>query len=208
MFALVLGILAAALAYAPKGQSVDEPRNPLLDSLLDSGVALGPDLWAKLPPPTMPDGVGAAEQREIIAAVIRDDYSYEGDFAPGGVQLQAWSPAGRLSRLAVGDGELSSGAEMITWTKRLETDGTLLKFEVCNGESATWGVFGDEMKITSAVSYPDLNAYDTKVSASNSCITFGANRVDALAIMQVRKYRADGEVLVDNTPRILYLAEE
>lgn len=77
MFALVLYTLAAVLAHAPKGQAVHDPRNPLFSSLLDPGLELGPGLWAKLPPPTMPDGLGAAEQREIISALIRDEYSYE-----------------------------------------------------------------------------------------------------------------------------------
>jgi hypothetical protein len=77
MFALVLCTLAAVLAHPPKGQAVQEPRNPLFNSLLDPGLELGPGLWAKLSPPTMPDGLGAAEQREIISTLIRDDYSYE-----------------------------------------------------------------------------------------------------------------------------------
>ena len=77
MFALVLWTLSALLAHAPTGQADNEQQNPLFDSLLDPGLELGPGLWAKLPPPTMPDGLGAAEQREIISALIRDDYSYE-----------------------------------------------------------------------------------------------------------------------------------
>lgn len=144
----------------------------------------------------------------LVTWNYREDYSYEGDFAPGGVQLQAWSSAGRLTRLSAGEGELSTGAELITWTQRLEADGVVLRFEVCDGQSETWGDFGDEMKITSSASYQNLNEYDPAVSAANSCITFGSNRVDALALMRVRKYRADGEVVVDNTPRIIYVADE
>src|SRR5215207_7748161 len=77
MFALVLGTLAAIAVHAPTGRAAHDPRNALLDSLLNPGLAVGPGLRAKLPPPTMPDGLNAAEQRAVIAALIRNDYSYE-----------------------------------------------------------------------------------------------------------------------------------
>jgi hypothetical protein len=77
VFALVLGILATTPVHAPVGRAAREPRNALLDSLLDTGVAVGPGLRAKLPPPTMPDGLDATGQRAVIAALIRDDCSYE-----------------------------------------------------------------------------------------------------------------------------------
>ena len=61
----------------PRGPGGREPRNPLFDSLLDPGLTVGPGLRAKLPPPTMPDGLDAAKQKAVITALIRDDHSYE-----------------------------------------------------------------------------------------------------------------------------------
>jgi hypothetical protein len=77
MFALVLGALAVMPVHAPAGRAAHEPRNALLDALLDPGLAIGPGLRAKFPPPTMPDRLGAAEQKAVIAALIRDEYPYE-----------------------------------------------------------------------------------------------------------------------------------
>ena len=77
MFALVLGALAAASAHAPESRAAREPRNALFDSLLDPGPAVGSDLRAKLPPPTMTDGLTAAEQKRVITAIIRDHCSYD-----------------------------------------------------------------------------------------------------------------------------------
>jgi hypothetical protein len=77
VFALVLGILAAMPVHTSTGRTAREPGNALLDSLLDPGLAVGSGLRAKLPPPTLPDGLDAAEQRAIIAALVRDDHSYE-----------------------------------------------------------------------------------------------------------------------------------
>jgi hypothetical protein len=77
MFALVLGTIAAVLAQFPPGQAVHKPRNALFDSLLNPGLAVGSGQRAKLPPPTMPDGLSAAEQKVIIAELTRDRCSYE-----------------------------------------------------------------------------------------------------------------------------------
>jgi hypothetical protein len=77
MFALVLGTLAAMSVHAPAGRATHVPRSALFDSLLDPGLAVGPGLRAKLPSPTMSDGLDAAGQRAVIAALIRDDCSYE-----------------------------------------------------------------------------------------------------------------------------------
>ncbi len=77
MFTLVLGALVALSAHLPVDRTPREPRNALLDSLLDPGVTVGPGVRVKLPPPTMPDGLDAAEQKAVIAALVRDDYSCE-----------------------------------------------------------------------------------------------------------------------------------
>jgi len=49
----------------------------LYTALFDSGLHVGLDAMAKLPPPTMPDGLDGKEQRAVIAALIGDDYTYE-----------------------------------------------------------------------------------------------------------------------------------
>jgi hypothetical protein len=138
----------------------------------------------------------------------RVDYDEASYFAPGGLQLQAWDGESRLRRLSVGDAELSGAAEFITWTQGLETDGALMKFEIKDGYSSTWGEFGDEMKISSEATYSNLDNYCTDVSVRNSCITFGSNRVDALMIMQVRRYHQSGVIEVDLTPRVVFMQDE
>lgn len=67
-------LLSVALA-APMGSHED--ANPLYRQLLDPGLAIGADLRAKLPPPSMADGLDAAAQRKVIQDLIGSDYSYE-----------------------------------------------------------------------------------------------------------------------------------
>jgi hypothetical protein len=68
-------VLALALAADPKAAHVE--RNPLYKDLLDPGLVVGPDLRARLPAPTMADGLTPAEQTAVIKKLIAADYEVE-----------------------------------------------------------------------------------------------------------------------------------
>ncbi|HOB76757.1 MAG TPA: hypothetical protein PKG54_19775 [Phycisphaerae bacterium] len=137
-------------------------------------------------------------------AVVIWNYREFPEYAPGGLQLQSWLGDIRLNRRSVGDRLLSTTAEAITWTQVLETDGIQLTFEITNGQSTTWGEFGRDMKIYEYAFLPNLNKYSTDQSVENACITYGANRVDALVLVSVRRYGPHGLISVDSTPRIIF----
>jgi len=126
------------------------------------------------------------------------------EFLPGGLQLQAWNGETLIRTRAVGTTQLSTAAETIFWTQALQTNGMALYFSILNGHSLTWGEFGRDMMIHMDANLGDLSAYSTDVSVANACITYGSNRVNILAIVQVRYYSADGLAAVDSTPRIVY----
>lgn len=72
MLPLMLGLCACAGDPAPGHEA-----NPLYQSLLDPGLAVGPKERAKLPAPSMSDGLDAAKQTAVINQIITGDYSYE-----------------------------------------------------------------------------------------------------------------------------------
>ena len=72
---LALMFLATITAQPPG--ATHEAANPLYKSLLDPGVDIGAKLRAKLPSPTMPDGLDAAKQKAAIKALIGNDYDYD-----------------------------------------------------------------------------------------------------------------------------------
>ncbi|MFH1109138.1 MAG: hypothetical protein V1790_08100 [Planctomycetota bacterium] len=136
------------------------------------------------------------------------NYRETPDFTAGGVQLQSYAGESLIRRRSMEFGQLSTSAETITWTQSLTTDGVALSFEVTNGQSTTWGTFGTNMRISSDANLPDLSGYSPDVSAQESCVTYGGNRVDLLVITEVRYYGVSGLLGVDNTPRVVFQLDQ
>jgi hypothetical protein len=67
-----LMLLGAALAPA-----AEEHANPLYQDLLRNGVAVSATAKVPLPPPTMPDGLDAKGQMEVLKKLAGEDYSLE-----------------------------------------------------------------------------------------------------------------------------------
>ena len=74
MYALALALLATTPAQPP---AKHEDQNPLYKGLLDPGLDAGGGVKAKFPAPSMPDGLAAAKQTEIIKGLIGTDYAYD-----------------------------------------------------------------------------------------------------------------------------------
>jgi hypothetical protein len=131
------------------------------------------------------------------------DYS---EFAPGGLQLITWLGDWCVGKKSFRGDQLSTFAETISWTQAIQTNGSLLTFEILNGHSQTWGDFGgSEISLSGPVEVSHLNGYRTDFSVDNSWISYGANRVNLLRIKEVRKYDANGNLISrDATPRIVF----
>lgn len=157
-----------------------------------------------------PSTVKTAPQLETIISPTSDlnsvfarttwNYREEPDFLAGGMQLQAWQGDAFLAKTNFGSNDLSTVSETIRWTQSIQTDGSVLTLKISNGQSTTWGAFGGtSLMLQGIVNIPNLNAYDTSVSVANSGITFGANRVMHLRIIEVRTYDANGNLLGKDT---------
>jgi hypothetical protein len=94
-------------------------------------------------------------------------------------------------------------SETITWTKRMTLVDGLLSFEIVDGESQSWGAFGglETHFITNVV---NLNGYSPEVSVESSGVGYASYRVQTLVLKEVRYYLADGQILVDGTPRSVH----
>lgn len=128
-------------------------------------------------------------------------------YTQGGLQMQVWRGTTNLDvQNSTNRSIMSTDNELITWTQYIRVDGSQLKFGIASGAvSQTWGDFGGlEMLINGGLT--DLSEYDPDFSHLNSGVTFGANRVSSLIMLANRKYREDGSVETDDTPRIVFVA--
>jgi hypothetical protein len=67
------------------------------------------------------------------------------EYTPGGMQVQQWNGDSLVdSREGFSEGALHHNDEVVRWVQRTEINGGSLTFEVRNGESVSWGEFGDE----------------------------------------------------------------
>ena len=72
----MLSLFLTLSTLSPAQPPSHEAANPLYKELLDPGLLVGPNIRAKLPPPSMPDGLDAAKQKAVITGLIGSDYSY------------------------------------------------------------------------------------------------------------------------------------
>jgi hypothetical protein len=137
-------------------------------------------------------------------AVFELNYQNLPEFAAGGLQLQSWVndqsvrvvPHERVNSLA-------TPGEELTFTMSLATvDGDLV-MSVTNGQSTTWGAFGqgNSLSLRDSFGVSDLNAYTSAASLKYSKPGFGGNRVRELTLVEVRYYSGEQLVRTDDTPR-------
>jgi hypothetical protein len=132
-------------------------------------------------------------------------------FVAGGLQLQAWNGDSILSsKRAPNQAILSTPGEVIHWTQVMRVSQGSVVFEVVDGHSSTWGNFGDDgtLKASVVTSLTNLNAYSPDVSATESGVSYAANRVQSLVLKRVRAYDASGAVVEDRTPRTIHTLDE
>jgi hypothetical protein len=81
-------------------------------------------------------------------------------------------------------------------------DGDLV-MSVTNGQSTTWGAFGqgNSLSLRDSFGVSDLNAYTSAASLKYSKPGFGGNRVRELTLVEVRYYSGEQLVRTDDTPR-------
>ena len=128
-------------------------------------------------------------------------------FAAGGLQLQLWDGGIPLeSKDSQCDCTISEDNETVTWTQSMTLTGGVFVLEIHNGNSATWGSFGDtgHLKTVSSSTLVNLNGYNPEFSVDNSGVGYAANRVQTLVLKRVRLITDTGEVLEDTTLRTVF----
>jgi hypothetical protein len=123
------------------------------------------------------------------------------DYSAGGVQIQAWDGGDLLGHDNDEEGTLNNSDEVVTWVQKMWLHNGALKFKVVNGQSETWGQFGNEdMELSVASSLSRLNDYRPAVSLTESQVNYAENRVISLTLTKLRWKTSDGVVHEQSAP--------
>jgi hypothetical protein len=128
-------------------------------------------------------------------------------FAPGGLHLHLWNGDQRLdARHQGGQTVLRTTGEVVTWKQVLSLKDGQLTFAIADGQSTTWGSFGDGGSLSMVVptNLDDLNSYSPEVSVRQSGVGFAGNRVSRLVLTKVTAVTADGQMVEDSTDRVAH----
>ncbi|MBX6314915.1 MAG: hypothetical protein IRY99_18660 [Isosphaeraceae bacterium] len=130
-------------------------------------------------------------------------------FQAGGLQTQAW--AGRSTpedSKSQGVAQCSTSGETISWTQVLALSGGQVTYDIKNGDSTTWGQFGQggNLKVAFAAPLTSLAAYSPDVSVAKSGVGWQSNRVTSMTLVRIRYYAGSTLVRTDSTPRPVNLS--
>lgn len=200
----LLAAVAASLVIAP--QAIGEvPQPDVMRVEEDWEVQLNdPHQLLKAPQfHTVISPVGDTESYYYQACW---NYREMPDLTSGGLQVLVFHGDTSVGSKSIRSDSLSTSAETITWSQSIQTNGNMLRFSITNGNSQTWGSFGgSEASLQGAAPVVNLNEYDPNVSAENSWISYGANRVNLMRINEVRYYDAQNNLIRrDATVRVVY----
>ncbi|MGC8641435.1 MAG: hypothetical protein ACP5XB_16340 [Isosphaeraceae bacterium] len=137
------------------------------------------------------------------------------DWQPGGMQVKSYGPLPSGSSIPPvldannsGTGVCETQGETITWTQQMTLSGGSVNFNVLNGQSVTWGKFGQGLGLL-GVSFPctlsDLSGYQPTYSVAKSGVSWESNRVTSMTLVQVRYYSGGQLISTDTTARSVNL---
>lgn len=147
-------------------------------------------------------------------AFVAFDLNYRDypSFVAGGLQAKVYSGAdGNVLADATQDDELlETSGETISWTQRMSVTGTnSLTYTIVNGQSTTWGAFGQPQGLTQlsfTAPVTSLASYSPTTSVTNSGVGWQSNRVTSMTLVQVRYYSGSQLISTDTTARSVNLS--
>jgi hypothetical protein len=130
-------------------------------------------------------------------------------FQPGGLQVNVYSSGNVLDSSTQGNEVCQTSNEAISWTQRMSISGGNLTYTIVNGQSTTWGQFG-QAKGLDPVSFPasitSLASYSPDVSVAKSGAGWQSNRVAKMTLVCVRYYRGGQLISTDSNSRSVTLS--
>lgn len=130
--------------------------------------------------------------------VFELNFKTQPEYTPGGMQVQYWTSWGTTESRNGGPStqmQLHATNDTVTWRQAMTLDQGNLRFEIENGNSASWGAFGGQgyLRLDVTTALPNLNYYSARVSLDESGISYAGNRVDSLKLTKIKWIASDGQ---------------
>lgn len=192
---VTLTFQAPALAQPPPGTDrVEEDWELVVGT--PSPLEAGPQITTTM----SPDGDNAA-------TFFAFNLNYrDAPFRAGGLQVRAfWGKSEIASPDTQRDAACRNTGETITWTQRLTLAGGVASYDIMDGQSQTWGAFGqgDNLRIAVTTARTGLSAYSPAASVAGSGVGWQSNRVDRMTLRRIRYYAGGNLLAIEETPRNL-----
>lgn len=112
----------------------------------------------------------------------------------GGLQIRAMDSGNCLSQKRIlGGTRLSVESDVIRWTNIVERQSGGVVFGIANGDSVSWGKFGDSTSYVTIQGARDFTYLPT-TSFNKSGVSYASNRVKSLTLKRVRYIDSAGKV--------------
>ena len=192
----ILGVAAQAQQSAPAADptAIEEDWQLVIET--PNPLEVGPQITTVMSP------VG-----DDSAPFIAFDLNYREFpvFVQGGMQVQVFSAGQMGATSGQGNALFTTAGEVVSWTQRMSVSNGTLMYDVNNGQSTTWGGFGQgaNLRVTVPTTLTTLASYQTAVSANRSGASWQANHVSTLVLKQVRYYAGGQLTWTDTNPKVI-----
>lgn len=190
---MMLGNLVAQNPPPPPDQ-VEEDWELVIDQT--DQVAVGPQITTSMSP--------GADLTTTPFVAFDLNYREYPTFLAGGMQVQVWSGKELITTAAQGSAQFATPGETVTWTQQMKLAGGSITYTVLNGQSTTWGQFGQSaglQPVSFNSTLTSLATYNPNVSLTNSGASWQADHVRSLRLVQVRYYSGGTLIATDTTSR-------
>jgi hypothetical protein len=165
-------------------------------------VAVGPQITTCMSP------TGDPSDTFVAFDLNYRDYP---SFSPGGLQVKVCKGETVSDSDSQGSDIAFTPNESITWTQRMSLSLGSLSYSICNGQSTTWGQFGQgvgSLSVSAESSATSLAAYSPAYSVAKSGVGWQSDRVTSMKLLQVRYYSNNELISTDSTPRTVTQASQ
>jgi hypothetical protein len=157
--------------------------------------------------PQIITALSSTNRLEDVHAMFEMNHSTLPDYQAGGMSLQIWSSDTNLDYMVhPKKGNLNTPDEVITYKMTMKVSDGVIRFEIKDGHSTTWGDWGiGGFHLSVSTEQTEFPNYSPDTSLANSKVGYAKHRVKKFSMKEVRYYNAAGQLLqTDTTERVVH----